>query len=146
MAFKPLLPENVKYLVVHCSATPANRDIGVKELDRMHRERGFLKIGYHYVIRRDGSVELGRSIKEPGAHVEGYNGVSIGVCLVGGVTSTLKPEDNFEPAQKDALRTLLYQLVVLFPDAKVQGHRDFPDVAKACPSFDVKSWWKQNRS
>lgn len=134
----PLKPEDVKYLVVHCSATPADRDIGVKELDRMHRERGFVCIGYHKVIRRDGTVEDGRPLTQRGAHVEDWNHCSIGICLVGGVDSKLKPEANFTEAQFESLRKLLLDLP--FPDAVIQGHRDFPNVSKACPSFDVKHW------
>ena len=68
----------LKYLVVHCSATPASRDIGAKEIDLMHRQKGWRCIGYHYVIRRDGRVEAGRPENEPGAHVEGHNGHSLG--------------------------------------------------------------------
>jgi N-acetylmuramoyl-L-alanine amidase len=137
---KPLRPEDVKFIAIHCSATPASRDIGRAELDRMHRERGFRCIGYHFVIRRDGRVESGRPLTEPGAHVEDYNSCSIGVCLVGGVDDKLKPVPNFTGDQMDALRGLLVDLLSRFPDARVQGHRDFPNVAKACPSFDVRHW------
>jgi N-acetylmuramoyl-L-alanine amidase len=135
-----LRPEDVKFLVVHCSATPPTQDIGVKELDRMHRQRGFLSIGYHFVIRRNGKVEEGRPITQRGAHVEDWNHCSIGICLVGGVDAKLKPEPNFEPVQMEALRGLLVDLLTKHPDATVQGHRDFPNVAKACPSFDVRHW------
>jgi N-acetylmuramoyl-L-alanine amidase len=137
---KPLLPEDVKFIAVHCSATPASRDIGVKELDRMHRERGFRCIGYHYVIRRDGTVESGRPCNQPGAHVEDWNHCSIGVCLVGGVNDKLKPEANFTPNQLGVLKSLLLRLASQYPKAIVQGHRDFPKVAKACPSFDIRHW------
>ena len=141
---KPLLPEDVKFIAVHCSATPPSRDIGVKELDRMHRERGFRCIGYHFVVRRDGAVEGGRPLNQPGAHVEDFNHCSIGVCLVGGVDDKLKPEANFTEKQMAALDALLYGLEHDFPNAVVQGHRDFPNVAKACPSFDVKHWRNTN--
>ncbi len=52
--------KETKYSAVHCAATPAGMDIGVKEIDRWHRQRGFLKVGYDYVIRIDGTIELGR--------------------------------------------------------------------------------------
>jgi len=135
---KPLT--EVKYIAVHCSATPGDRDIGAKELDRMHRERGFRCIGYHFVIRRDGTAETGRPITEPGAHVEDWNHCSLGVCLIGGVDAKLRAEPNFTEDQLQALRELLVELLTKFPDATVQGHRDFPNVAKACPSFDVRHW------
>ncbi|KQW02234.1 N-acetylmuramoyl-L-alanine amidase [Rhizobacter sp. Root1221] len=135
---KPLT--EVKFIAVHCSATPGNRDIGAKELDRMHRDRGFRCIGYHYVIRRDGTVEKGRPDNQPGAHVEDWNHCSLGICLVGGVDAKLKPEPNFTPAQMDGLNQLLTKLEEDHPLAVIQGHRDFSHVNKACPSFDVKHW------
>ena len=134
----------VRYIVVHCSATPPSMDIGVAEIDRWHRQRGFLKIGYHRVIRRDGTVEEGRAWDEVGAHVEGWNSVSVGICLVGGIDDKGKPEDNFEPVQKVVLRAMLESLLVKFPKAQIIGHHDL-NPHKACPSFDVKAWWaKEN--
>jgi N-acetylmuramoyl-L-alanine amidase len=136
-----LKPADVKFIAVHCSATPPSMDIGAKELDRMHRQRGFRAIGYHKVIRRDGTVEDGRPLTERGAHVEDWNHCSIGICLVGGVDSKMKPQANFTPAQFIALEGLLKgDLMPKFPGAVVQGHRDFPNVAKACPSFNVRRW------
>lgn len=145
MAVKQLDADAVKYLAVHCSATPPSMDIGANEIDRWHRARGFLKIGYHFVVRRDGTVEFGRPTNEVGAHIEDFNSESIGICLIGGVDASKlqKPENNFTPAQMESLRLLLLSLVKLYPDAVIQGHRDFPGVTKACPSFDVKAWAKK---
>ena len=140
MAVSILKPGDIKFLVVHCSATPPNQDIGVPELDRMHRLRGFLKIGYHYVIKRDGTVQKGRLDTEVGAHVEDWNHCSLGICMVGGVDAALKPEANSTEAQYGSLTTLLGTLKGSYPAAVIQGHRDFPQVAKACPSFNVKHW------
>lgn len=141
MTIKALRPQDVKFLAVHCSATSAKQDIGLKEIDRWHRDRGFIKIGYHFVIRRDGTLETGRPLTERGAHVEDHNHESVGICMVGGVNEKGKPENNFTQAQFNTLLTLLFSLKKTYPTAVVQGHRDFPGVAKACPSFDVKSWW-----
>lgn len=143
MAAQKLLPEAVRYLVVHCSATQPKSDIGVKEITRMHRERGFLTIGYHFVIRRNGVIEAGRALDAIGAHVEGWNSRSLGICLVGGIDSTGKPENNFTADQFAALAQLLMELREKFPKASVQGHRDFPNVKKDCPCFDVRSWVKE---
>lgn len=141
---KPLLPADVKFIAVHCSATGPAQDVNVAELDRWHRLRGFVKVGYHFVIRRDGAVETGRPLTERGAHVEGFNHNSIGVCLIGGTdgTKAQKPQANFTGDQMLALKALLHKLSIDFPQAVVQGHRDFPNVAKACPSFDVRHWLK----
>lgn len=132
------------WLVVHCSATPASMNIGRKEIEEWHRAKGWVAIGYHYVIRRDGTVETGRPSDVIGAHVEGHNKNSIGICLVGGVNKAMKPEDNFTASQFAALGGLLHMLKAKYPDAAIQGHRDFPNVHKACPSFDVKAWLKAN--
>lgn len=142
MAIKQLDPAAVQYLAVHCSATPPSMDIGVNEIDRWHRAKGFLKVGYHFVVRRDGTVEFGRSPLEVGAHIEGFNSESIGICLVGGVDGSKqqKPEDNFTTDQKESLKLLLQALKATYPGAVIQGHRDFPGVSKACPSFDVRAW------
>lgn len=133
----------VEFIVVHCSATNPMHDIGVVEIDSWHRKRGFKKVGYHYVIRRSGAIDTGRKEREPGAHVQGYNSRSIGICVVGGVNSANEPEDNYTPAQYDSLSRLVEQLTSRYPDAEVLGHRDFPGVNKACPCFDVREWWKE---
>lgn len=143
----------ISKIVVHCSATPANRDIGVAEVRAMHKAKGWRDVGYHYVIRRNGVVEKGRADTVMGAHVEGHNNGSLGICLVGGVTPQLKADTNFTPAQYKALRELLATLTGRYPTARVCGHRDLsPDRngngkvekgewVKDCPTFDVPAWW-----
>jgi len=135
----------IKYIVVHCSATPPSLDIGADEIRKWHtEERGWKDIGYHFVIRRDGSVEKGREIGRSGAHVRGYNANSIGVCYVGGVSESGKAEDNRTADQSRVLFATVSSLKKRWPKAEVLGHRDFPDVRKACPCFDVKQWYKDS--
>ncbi len=124
-------------LVIHCSATPPSMDIGVSEIDQWHKDRGWRGVGYHYVVRRDGTVEKGREDHVVGAHAKGYNSKSLSICLVGGVDADTKPQDNFTPEQKNALRTLIKELRGKYDIYSIVGHRDLPGVAKACPSFDV---------
>jgi len=128
------------YIVVHCAATPPTLDIGRAEIDRWHRQLGWLMIGYHFVIRRDGTIETGRDIDVPGSHVSGYNANSVGICLVGGVDAKGKAEANYTAAQYASLAKLLRELKAKYPNAVIQGHRDFPKVAKDCPCFDVRKW------
>lgn len=138
-----MLRRTTKYLVVHCSATPPSMDVGVPEIRKWHMEQnGWAAIGYHFVIRRDGTVEPGRHVSEVGAHVQGQNAVALGVCLVGGVDAQNRPDANFTDAQYAALTELLADLSKQYPKAVVRGHRDFPDVLKACPSFDAIGWAK----
>jgi N-acetyl-anhydromuramyl-L-alanine amidase AmpD len=90
-------------------------------------------------------VETGRATTEVGAHVSGHNAGNLGICLVGGLDEAGKPEDNFTPEQFGALIDLLEELLQQFPDAQVLGHRDWPNVKKACPCFDVKHFLEKNR-
>lgn len=133
-------------IVVHCAATPPSMDIGAAEIRRWHMSppRNWNDNGYHRVIRRDGTIERGRRDEIAGAHVVGHNARTLAVCLVGGVDDAGQPENNFTPAQFDSLRRVLLDWLRLHPRAEVKGHRDFPGVAKACPSFDVRSWFEAN--
>lgn len=143
----------VNYIVVHCADTYARMDIGAKEIDSWHKQRGWSKIGYHFVIRRDGTVEKGRETDEIGAHTLGHNYESIGICMVGGKADSGGPENNFLPVQFKALYKLIYSLLHMYPNAVIVGHRDLsPDKnndgiiekwewVKTCPSFDVREWW-----
>jgi len=145
------------FLVVHCSATTPKMDWGRAEIEKTHRQRGFLTIGYHYVIKRDGTVEKGRPDDTIGAHVEGYNARSLGICMIGGIgTDGKTPEDNFTAAQYRALVHTLKSLRHAYPAAFIRGHRDLsPDLngdrritpnewLKACPCFDVAAFVKAN--
>lgn len=131
----------VTALTVHCSASKPSQKVDAKVIDRWHRLRGFAKIGYHYVILRDGNVETGRTLDEVGAHVEGKNTGNLGICLVGGVNEEGKSEANFTDDQYHSLAVLLEQLLKQFPKAEIKGHRDWPGVRKDCPCFNVKDWW-----
>lgn len=132
------------FICIHCAATRPSQDIGAKEIDRMHRQRRFNCIGYHFVIRRNGTIEEGRPVEQIGAHVENYNAISVGICMVGGVSEkdVNVPENNFTPAQFESLKSLLLDLRKKYPKARIQGHHEFPRVAKACPSFPVQPWLK----
>ena len=130
------------YIVLHCSATRPSQDIDAKEIDRWHRSRGWLKIGYHFVITREGKQEVGRELMEIPAHAKGYNHKSVGICLVGGVTEDdhTKPENNFTPEQWETLDVLLRVLTDRFPKATIIGHNEISK--KDCPSFDVQEFLK----
>lgn len=128
-------------LVVHCSATPAGKAFHASDIDRWHRDRGWNGIGYHFVITLDGSIEPGRELEEVGAHVEGHNKDSIGICYIGGMNAqNTAAADTLNPRQADALQLVLQGLRARWPQARILGHRDFPNVHKECPSFDVRSW------
>lgn len=128
------------YLVIHASATPPTLDIGAAEIRQWHLQKGWSDCGYHFVIRRNGKVELGRPENLVGSHVAGRNSNSLGICLVGGTDARQRPQNNFTAEQWASLQTLLMRLTQKYPRATILGHRDFPKVAKACPCFDAIEW------
>lgn len=150
--------EKIDAIVVHCSATPEGMDIRAKDIDRMHKERGFTMIGYNYVIDLDGTVEVGRPLTMNGAHCntkglsgKSYNLHSIGICYIGGVDKDGKAKDTRTPEQKLSLANLVFKLCDEYPIVEVIGHRDAsPDKdgngkittnewIKQCPCFSVRA-------
>lgn len=143
-------------IVFHCSATKPSQNIGRKEIEEWHLSRGFASIGYHLVIRRDGTVEQGRALDQIGAHVEGYNSASVGVCLVGGLNEDGSgvefgsfDDTDYTRAQWAAAHDIVNFLRRVYPAARIVGHRDLsPDLnndgkiqqrewMKTCPGFDA---------
>lgn len=130
-------------IIIHCSATPPKMDIGVDEIRKWHKDKGWSDIGYHYVIRRNGVFQDGRDIDIVGAHVRGHNTGSIGICMIGGVDEHNDAEDNFTNEQWQELRTTLRILKANYPRATIHGHNEF--APKACPSFDVQAELRNGR-
>ena len=140
----------INTIIVHCTATEEGRDYTAEDVDRWHRQQGWSMIGHHYLIRLDGTIELGRDLSEPGAHCRGYNTDSIGVAYVGGLDGNGEAKDTRTKDQKIALRSLLQVLKSVWPNAEICGHRDkSPDRngdgqitsnewIKECPCFDAK--------
>lgn len=136
----------VDKIIIHCSDTYPRMNIGAAEIREWHtKERGWQDIGYHFVIRRDGTVETGRDLdsdgdifEEIGAHTVKYNQNSIAICMVGGKGNNNRAENNFHQKQFNSLETLLRFVKASYPKATIHGHREFAQ--KDCPSFDVQEW------
>ena len=126
----------ITLLIVHCSAVRPGQRSSAKDINGWHRDKGWNGIGYHYVVRRDGSIELGRPIEEVGAHCVGHNSHSIGICYEGGLDANGEEADTRTPEQKVALRKLLEKLHQQFPKALIVGHHDL-NPGKKCPCYDV---------
>lgn len=175
---------HVNLIVLHCSATPSGRWLAGAPgspghrpansvIDGWHAARGFRRtevqverynpacpsIGYHFVIELDGTIQPGRALLEVGAHVQGYNAASVGVCLVGGAERDARYTTGQWMAAAELVRELCRRLGVpmmapLYPrrGGGVCGHRDLsPDTdgdgrirphewLKTCPGFDVQAW------
>lgn len=134
---------NITHIVLHYSATYEDQNLTAKDIDKMHKQRGWKGIGYHYVIRRDGVVEKGRPDNMVGAHVAGQNSGKIGICAIGGVDRATGPDkgvDNRTPDQIASQISLIKTLLAKYTKAKVVGHRDLAPTQ--CPGFDVIPWWE----
>ena len=137
---------SINLIVIHCSAVRPGQQSSAKDIDNWHRERvthgiHWKGIGYHYVVRRDGTVETGRNLADVGAHVVGHNKYSIGICYEGGLDAAGKACDTRTPEQVRALRELVERMHCYFPGAVIVGHHDL-DPRKACPCYDVvKEYW-----
>jgi N-acetylmuramoyl-L-alanine amidase len=132
-------PRKITSIAVHCSATKEGQHFTAKDIDKWHRNQGWKEIGYNAVVLLDGTIEPGRDEAKIPSHVAGQNSNSIAVCYIGGVDKAGKPKDTRTDAQKVALRCWLGEKKRQYPGAKILGHRDYPNVAKACPSFDAKT-------
>jgi len=136
----------INEIILHCTDTPNGRPNTVEDIDAWHKQKGFLRssayrknfnpdlssIGYHYVVYIDGTVHTGRSEQEMGAHAQGHNAKSIGICLLG--------NDKFTQPQWYSLACLLEQVQEKYPNAKILGHYQTDAHGKTCPNFDVPSY------
>lgn len=131
----------IKYIVLHCTAGPQNQTTQAI-LNYWKHDLGWKNPGYHFEINADGAIEQLFPIEKVANGVAGYNSHSIHISYKGGVDAHGHPVDNRTPAQIQSQIALLKKYHAMFPKAQILGHRDFPGVTKACPSFDVKSWLK----
>ena len=138
--------KKVTHIIIHCSYS----HWGCRnEIEKWHLERGFKEIGYNFVILNgrydhddyipslDGAIEVGRDIDVVGAHALGYNGISIGICLIG-------KDGQFTSRQMIALMALVRDLMSIYviPKSNVIGHNETPhaiEIGKTCPQFEVKT-------
>ena len=143
----------MKYLVIHCTATPEGREVSSAEIRRWHTSpppvgRGWKQIGYTDLFHLDGKIERLVDNNED-AQVDpwemtnsaaGYNSVSRHIVYVGGCNNkTMQPKDTRTEAQREALKRYVVDFHHRFPQIRIVGHHEL-NPSKACPSFDVPSW------
>jgi N-acetylmuramoyl-L-alanine amidase len=135
--------KSTDFIAIHCSATKASWQGGAEQIREWHvHDNGWLDIGYHFVINREGVIERGRPPMAVGSGVQGHNHDTLHICMVGGLAADGKTaESNFTPEQWQTLNFLVHEVSQAYPTAQVKGHRDFPNVKKDCPSFDAIHWW-----
>lgn len=143
---------NIKYIVVHCTAS--SQRATTEQLLNEFKRKGWKSPGYHYVVTTDGKIHQLLAEDKISNGVKGFNGISINIAYVGGIDNKGKAVDNRTPFQKLSLRKLLALMKKKYPQAVIQGHRDFsPDLnndgkitpnewLKGCPCFDAKAEYK----
>jgi N-acetylmuramoyl-L-alanine amidase len=127
----------INSIILHCTATKEGIDYSVDTIRKWHVSRGFVDIGYHYIIHLDGTIEAGRPIERIGAHCTGKNQNSIGIVYIGGLDSKGNTKDTRTIQQKQSLNTLVKSLMQEYDISidDVYGHYEWSN--KACPCFDV---------
>lgn len=132
----------IKYLTIHCAATPEGRDVKPETVEQWDIAK-FGQKSYHWIIPLDGTAHRSLFDNQKGAHVGRNNTGNIGICYVGGMDAKMAaPKDTRTDAQKEEMLTLVRIYQERYPGIVIRGHRDWPGVAKACPSFDVAAWLK----
>lgn len=132
----------VKYLTIHCAATPEGRHVEASTISAWDIAK-FGQVSYHLVVELDGQYVRTLRDDQKGAHVGKANSGNIGICYVGGVDKQGNPKDTRTEAQKKTLLTLIRTYKARYPGIIIRGHRDWPGVAKACPSFSVADWLEE---
>ena len=125
----------ISLLILHCTAVTPLQTSSVEQVTQYHQSLGWKTCGYHYVIRRDGTVENGRPLNRMGAHCKGHNRHSIGIAYEGGLDENGRHADTRTQEQKLAMRKLLENLKKDYPKAIIVGHNTFSN--KDCPCFDA---------
>lgn len=137
-------PSKIKYLTIHCAATPEGRDVKAGVINAWDVAK-FGQVSYHGIIELDGAIVRGLRDDQKGAHVGGNNTANVGWCYVGGMDKDMRhAKDTRTAAQRKALLTIVRTYRKRFPNIIVRGHRDWPGVKKDCPSFDVAQWLADN--
>lgn len=134
------MKREVKYIVVHCTATPP--ETSIESIQRYWREvKGWKDVpGYHYLIKADGQTIKLLDETKNSYGVYAHNSECISISYIGGIDKNGKPKDTRSRRQEVAMFNKIMDVLARYPKATVLGHRDFPGVKKACPCFDVKKW------
>ena len=132
----------IAQIIIHCSATKEGKDFDVKNIRDWHvNGNGWSDIGYHYVIKLDGTIQQGRPKNKIGAHAKGNNRYSIGICYIGGLDINGKSKDTRTEKQKESLIKLIKGIKENHKEATVYGHNDFS--LKDCPCFNAKKEYEK---
>ena len=128
---------NIKYIAVHCTACSPTATVK-SILNYWKNVKKWLVVGYHFLVEADGNINYLLPVSAVSNGVLGFNHCTINVCYIGGIDKAGNPTDTRTDKQKASLLSILKKLKSDYPEAEILGHKDFPNVAKACPSFEAK--------
>lgn len=126
----------IEFLIIHCSDTHDD-DLSASDIHEMHLGFGWNGIGYHKIIKRDGTIENGRPEYWIGAHAYGINNKSLGVCLIG--------RNNFTKKQFNSLKEILINWKKIYVNAEILGHCEAIQTEKTCPNFNVSKFLRESK-
>lgn len=150
------MKRKVDLIVIHCSASRDTMDYTFEQCVKDHKARGFNTCGYHRFISRDGTIHEGRPFDVVGAHVQGHNSRSIGICYEGGLDAKGKAKDTRTAPQKEAIISCILDAMEYAEGGvrRITGHRNLsPDLngngvvepnewVKVCPCFEAEVEYK----
>lgn len=137
------MKRKIDYIVIHCTAT--RQDAKVSAIQRYWRDvLKWKSSGYHILIEADGTRNYLQPFERPANGVRWFNQNSIHISYIGGIDAQGKAIDNRTEAQKKYIVTAIKEAIEWSENSNViiQGHRDFPNVKKDCPSFNAKNEYK----
>lgn len=149
--------KKIEYVVIHCTATPEGKTITGKELNDFFKRpkekggRGWSKPGYAFIVHQDGKLEklidfTDDQYMEPREITNGVaniNSKALSFAYVGGIDKNGKPKNTMTPAQEETVAAVCHRFSKIIPGVRIAGHNEFPNVAKACPSFSTKDKLRQ---
>lgn len=131
---------DINEIHIHCADTPLGMVVDADRIRSWHTSppRNWSDIGYNFVIKEDGAIELGRPVHINPASIRGHNSGAVAICLAGGRLGPIG-SDLFRPVQFTSLEKLVSMLEAMFPIKSIKGHYEY-DSNKTCPNFDVEKW------
>ena len=134
---------STKYIALHHAEAVT---CTARQIDEWHKSNGWSGIGYHFFVRKNGEVYEGRPLWALGAHVQGKNDASVGICAEGDYHN----KDKVMPeAQKKAIKELIAYLKGMYPNAEVVGHGEIGESncpGRYYPLEEMKKYYEEDEA
>ena len=135
---KQEISRRITHIVIHCTAT--RKDATISAIQKYWRTKlGWKNPGYNIIFTQEKGFTVMADLDVVCNGVRGHNATAVHLSYIGGIDAAGKPIDNRSESQKRLMNLAAKEIQKRIPSAKIiQGHRDFPNVRKACPCFDAK--------